>query len=115
MQSAAEIMETWWQKEQAKKHAKADLKRDQLRRKYLKEKYGLTPEQVLDMLKVQGFKCPICDLPIGPELDRDTQVEHCHKTKRIRGVVCLRCNLAIGWIQDNPDRAKRIIDYLEHR
>jgi hypothetical protein len=113
VQSASEILEKVWLEREAKRHAKEDANREKLRRHYLMKKYGVTPEQVLGWLKEQGFKCAICELPIGPELDRDTQVEHCHKTGKIRGIVCLRCNLAIGWLQDDPQRARKIIAYLE--
>lgn len=113
MQSASEIIHQQWMVDNAKRRAKEEQNKEKLRRHYLMKKYGVTPEQVMNWLKEQSYKCAICDLPIGPDLDRDTQVEHCHKTGRIRGIVCLRCNLAIGWLQDDPARARRIIAYLE--
>lgn len=68
----------------------------------------------------KDFCCPIClkkteDFhKIGRYLDRKHifAVDHCHKTLRVRGWVCMFCNSAMGYIQDDPDRARRMIDFL---
>jgi len=67
-----------------------------------------------------NFSCPIClktteDFhKIGRYLDRKHPfaVDHCHKTMTVRGWVCMFCNSAMGYIQDSPDRARRMIDFL---
>jgi recombination endonuclease VII len=86
--------------------------RDRWYPKYVRRVYGIEVSEAQEMLKTQEYCCAICRLPIGNELNRDAQIDHDHKTGRVRGIVCLRCNLAIGWIQDDPERAKRIIRYL---
>ncbi|MFJ9597857.1 endonuclease VII domain-containing protein [Streptomyces virginiae] len=40
-------------------------------------------------------------------------VDHCHKTGRVRGVLCFNCNTAIGKLGDDPDAARRVVSYLE--
>jgi hypothetical protein len=40
-------------------------------------------------------------------------IDHCHATGRIRGVICTRCNSAIGYAGDSPRLLRRIADYLE--
>ncbi|MGY1502089.1 endonuclease VII domain-containing protein [Streptomyces sp. QTS52] len=41
------------------------------------------------------------------------QVDHCHKTGRVRGVVCFNCNSGLGLLRDDPDAMHRAADYLE--
>ena len=52
-------------------------------------------------------KCQICG--VGGKLHLD----HCHNTGRIRGLLCMRCNTAIGRMNDDPDLLKKAIAYLE--
>jgi hypothetical protein len=40
-------------------------------------------------------------------------VDHNHETGKIRGLLCHHCNLAVGWIRDDPDRALRAAEYLQ--
>jgi hypothetical protein len=40
-------------------------------------------------------------------------VDHCHKTGRVRGVLCFNCNSAIGKLGDDPDAVRRAAAYLE--
>lgn len=40
-------------------------------------------------------------------------VDHCHKTGRVRGVLCFNCNSAIGKLGDDPDVVRRAVAYLE--
>lgn len=70
-----------------------------------KIRYGITVEDVNSMIASQNGVCPIC-------LKREpTCVDHCHTTNRIRGMLCSRCNSAIG-IVGELDGAKRMIEYL---
>ena len=38
--------------------------------------------------------------------------DHCHKTGQVRGALCSHCNLAIGHLQDSPERCQNLIAYL---
>ncbi|MET7613789.1 endonuclease VII domain-containing protein [Streptomyces seoulensis] len=40
-------------------------------------------------------------------------VDHCHKTGRVRGVLCFNCNSAIGKLGDDPEAVRRAAAYLE--
>ncbi|MFF3908865.1 endonuclease VII domain-containing protein [Streptomyces sp. NPDC001848] len=40
-------------------------------------------------------------------------VDHCHKTGKVRGVLCFNCNSAIGKLDDDPDIGRRAVAYLE--
>ncbi|MGV5033770.1 endonuclease VII domain-containing protein [Streptomyces sp. NRAIS4] len=59
------------------------------------------------MIASQRGLCAIC-LAASP-----AHVDHCHKTGRVRGVLCFNCNSAIGKLGDNPDAVRRAAAYLE--
>ena len=72
-------------------------------------KYGITGDEFRRMLKEQGSKCPICNRNIV----KNPSVDHDHLTGKIRGLICNKCNLAIGNAEDSPDRLKVMANYLE--
>lgn len=78
-------------------------------RKRIKYLYGITTEQYDNLLKSQDGKCAICNSPgNGIRLD----VDHCHETKAIRGLLCRKCNQGIGLLGNNTGRLASAIDYL---
>lgn len=81
------------------------------RRENLRQTYGLTPEQVDDMVEAQGFLCATC----GTDVREDPCVDHCHDTNRVRGILCRRCNLALGLALDNPTTLRAMAEYLERQ
>jgi hypothetical protein len=74
---------------------------------HLKRNYGLTEAERDAMIASQRGLCAICldALPV--------HVDHCHKTGRVRGVLCFNCNSAIGKLGDDPDAVRRAAAYLE--
>ena len=52
-------------------------------------------------------KCQICGTVEKLHLD------HCHNTGKIRGLLCMRCNTAIGRMHDDPELLRKAIAYLE--
>ena len=84
------------------------------RRSHLKTKYGMTPEAFDLLLEAQGGKCAICG---GNDLKDERgfrpHVDHCHKTGRVRGILCGRCNKGIGALRDDVDIVRRALAYLE--
>lgn len=80
------------------------------RRCSLRRKYGISPEHYDKLLKSQGGRCAICvSLPKRRKLD----VDHCHKTGVVRGLLCWRCNTAIGKFQDDPNILEQAASYLK--
>lgn len=77
------------------------------RTKQLK-RYGLTLDDYNDMVEAQGGKCAICG--IAPEYL--LRVDHDHATGAVRQLLCIKCNLALGYVNDNPELALRVSDYL---
>ena len=77
---------------------------------HLKQKYGMGASEVRTLVDAQGGKCPICRKRPA------TQVDHDHDTGRIRGVLCLYCNAALGAFHDDPALISKAIAYIEkHR
>lgn len=83
---------------------------------HLKKKFGITLEEYEALFVAQGGVCAICHRPETSRY-RDTvrlmAVDHNHETQKIRGLLCSWCNLAIGYLKDDPLRALALADYLE--
>lgn len=73
--------------------------------------YGINADQYDAMLKEQNNVCAICNKE--EMCDRILAVDHCHKSKKVRGLLCTNCNMALGKFQDNIDYLKKAIEYME--
>lgn len=74
--------------------------------------YGLTAEDYDEIYEYQNGRCYICQHATGRT--KRLSVDHCHATGMIRGLLCGPCNKMLGRFRDNPNAARRIIDYLAH-
>ncbi|MGW1200276.1 endonuclease VII domain-containing protein [Streptomyces sp. NPDC002536] len=73
----------------------------------LRRKYGITEAQRDEMIASQMGLCCIC--LAAPAV----QVDHCHKTGKVRGVLCFNCNSGLGLLRDDPKTIHRAIAYVE--
>jgi hypothetical protein len=64
------------------------------------------------MLAAQNGRCAICPREISPEIARSLHVDHCHKTGRVRGLLCRKCNLGLGNYDDTPEHLEKAAAYL---
>jgi hypothetical protein len=72
--------------------------------------FGLTIGTYDAMLKTQDGRCGCCgDLPENGNI---LVLDHCHKTGRVRSLLCGQCNLGLGAFKDNPHRLQAAISYL---
>lgn len=76
----------------------------------IRRKYGLSWEEFLRLKTEQGDKCKIC----GQEFLKTPNVDHCHTTKKIRGLLCQKCNQGMGLFYDSPERLRAAARYLEN-
>lgn len=86
------------------------------RNSHLKKAYGITYDQMIEMLAAQGGKCALCDCvldPLGKSPKNQVCVDHCHDTQRVRGLLCVRHNNALGALGDNAAGLMRAINYLK--
>lgn len=80
-----------------------------VRKANLKRLYGITPEQYSKLSDSQEGKCYIC---LCKPRSKALAVDHDHKTKEVRGLLCLRCNKALGTFHDKAEVVQRALDYL---
>jgi hypothetical protein len=81
------------------------------RQSYLRRKYGITIAEYDRMFEEQGGVCAICGEP-RPE-ERTLHVDHDHETGVIRGLLCFRCNNALGDLREEYELFQRAADYLD--
>jgi len=70
-----------------------------------KEAKNVTGEQYKAILKKQNNGCAICgkaESAIHQGEPRRLAIDHCHDSKGIRGLLCVKCNIGIGQFCDNP-------------
>ena len=101
------------------------------RKHNLKYRYGITEEDYEELLVKQKYSCKICGqkpdksqtlpdksqtLPdkSQTEPDKPLYVDHCHQTKAIRGLLCHKCNIALGHMNDDPEQLERAANYLRN-
>lgn len=71
---------------------------------------SLSYEKFVELLELNGYCCWLCGKPQSEE-GRSLGVDHDHKTGKIRGILCRRCNASVGWIE-NVTSLEEIQEYL---
>jgi hypothetical protein len=75
--------------------------KNKIRDTKLRNKFGITLEEKNQLFDAQGKCCAICKATKNNK-KRDWDVDHCHKTGVVRGLLCSNCNRALGLFQDDP-------------
>lgn len=90
--------------------------RDKIRARKIKQTHGISIEDYNGILLKQHGICAIC---LKPETTitrghlQPLAVDHNHTINEVRGLLCIKCNTAIGLLDDSPERAQALIQYLE--
>ena len=71
------------------------------------KRYKITRETFDQLTQQQQNRCASC---LDPFL-LVPHVDHCHKTGQIRGLLCMRCNRALGLLNDDVNRVKQLFTY----
>jgi hypothetical protein len=108
-------------KEQQKQYYHKDRMAYRLRARYMK--FGITPEAFLGKLNELNFRCEICGEEEGDKWDgfllidgkKPLAVDHDHNTGNYRGLLCRRCNKAIGAFGDSIELLEKAVEYLKQR
>lgn len=81
---------------------------------HLKNKYGITPEEKIEMALKQEYKCANlrCKKHLGWQVSR-IAVDHCHKTGKVRALLCTGCNTTLGHLEIEDERLKGLHEYIE--
>jgi len=95
---------------------KALLRAEYQRSWRLTRRFGISRELYNKMLAEQGGVCAICGKKEthtnGHGRVKELSVDHNHKTRAVRGLLCVRCNRGIGYLDDDIERLNRAIAYL---
>lgn len=75
-----------------------------------KAKYGVSAEQYAEMVARAKGRCELCG---DPPSSRGLGIDHCHRTGIVRGLLCTRCNTALGKLRDDPRLMRAAADYVE--
>ena len=95
---------------------KNNPEKSKLRKKtsYLKKLYGFTLDEWNEMFDAQDGKCAICGKH-QTEIGKTLGVDHCHKTGKIRGLLCTTCNRGLGYFKDDIENLRCAIMYLNKK
>jgi hypothetical protein len=102
------------------RNAYARERNRKIRDKRREEQYGYTPEQFDALRLKQGGGCAICGTTRivngrwKSDDGLDLHVDHDHVTGAVRGLLCNRCNVALGLLDDDPDRLQQAAEYLKN-
>lgn len=82
------------------------------RKSHLKRKYGMTVDQYSEMFKEQKECCAICGEHYTKVPHQQLMVDHCHKTGKVRQLLCDLCNTALGKFKDSPELLEKAAEYV---
>ena len=101
-QNRPDIMEKW---RKLNKEHETRYKKSYSRLK----RYGLTAEQFDRMVASQQNRCAICRKEFILTIPA---VDHDHKTGKVRGLLCSKCNLALGHLEENIQTVESLRSYI---
>lgn len=83
----------------------------------LQRNYGITKDDYDALLVEQNGVCAICKMEESKTHNfsnkiQDLSVDHCHKSGKVRGLLCHRCNTLLGLVDDNKKILLNSINYL---
>ena len=90
-----------------------EVKKAQARAANIKNLYGMSENDYLDMVAAQSNTCAICKGSDPKHSSGKWNIDHDHKTGAVRALLCGPCNRGIGKFEDDPARLRAAADYLE--
>lgn len=75
----------------------------------LKRRYGVTVEQYNTLFEKQNGCCAICTAHQS-QFKKALHLDHCHKTDKIRGLLCVNCNTALGHLKESTGMVQQAIE-----
>jgi len=85
---------------------------DESRKRKLKDNFNITPDEYNKMLQNQNGCCAICGKHFS-EFDKSLAVDHNHINGENRGLLCFKCNILLGYAEDDIEILRNSIKYLE--
>ena len=78
----------------------------------LKRKYNLSIEEYETLIESQNNSCKVCGTHAKNNIKGKLYIDHCHTTGKVRGLLCMKCNSALGLLNDDKTLVQKLIDYL---
>jgi hypothetical protein len=88
------------------------VNKEKLRCHTLQRNYGITSIEYDRILAFQNGVCACCYTSNPGRQHKAFNVDHCHKTGKVRGLICYSCNVGIGHLGDNFQSVSNAITYL---
>jgi len=79
----------------------------------LRRLYNISLGEYDVLLRKQGGRCKICGTSQPGGNGDHFAVDHCHRTQKVRGLLCNSCNNGLGRFKDNPLFLERAALYLQ--
>lgn len=95
------------------RQANPDKMRAIKRRSDQRLRYGFAPGDYEALLTAQDGKCAACKTTDPGPRRVHFDVDHCHTSGKVRGLLCHPCNKALGFARDDPAVLRLLADYLE--
>ncbi len=80
----------------------------------LKKLYNLSVTEYEELYQEANGKCQVCGIP-ETSLKKRLAVDHCHTTGKVRGLLCSKCNTALGQLNDDLEIISSLYSYLKER
>lgn len=85
--------------------------------KFNMKKLGTTVEVYDELYLKQNGLCDICGNNVGHKTakgkDAKLALDHCHKTNKVRGLLCNKCNRCLGYLNDDLNYLQNMVKYLK--
>lgn len=83
------------------------------RKWHLKRFFGMSMEDYNKFLDIQEYRCAICQIELTETGKDHFDIDHCHKTGKIRGLLCGSCNKGLGCFKDDINSLESALNYLK--
>lgn len=72
-------------------------------------RHGVSKDWYENQFKLQAGVCAICK----NQCIKSLSIDHCHNTGKVRGLLCMRCNVSLGNFYDDINLLESAITYLK--
>ncbi|TAL08465.1 MAG: hypothetical protein EPO02_12810 [Nitrospirae bacterium] len=116
----------WWKQVKKQEYERAVEKEglNEMCQRKKAARFDLTIEKYREMIDQQKNLCAICNQPEtriftdrgkfkGEIKIAQLCIDHCHTTGKVRGLLCHKCNIALGALDDNIERMQKMIDFVK--
>lgn len=99
-------------REKHKEYYSSPERKKKYRIRYIEKSFNISYHEYDKLYLEQSGLCAICNLPETSSKCTYLAVDHCHKTGKIRGLLCNGCNRALGMLGDTLAGVEKAVEYL---